>query len=61
MIYKIRAQIHYRDSIMREHHLLSPYRVVQGQPIEHKGKIITAAPNVLWGTDGTKIFTLDDG
>jgi transposase InsO family protein len=47
--------------IMREHHLLSPHRVVQGQPIEHKGKIITAAPNVLWGTDGTKIFTLDDG
>lgn len=47
--------------IMREHYLLSPHRVVQGQPIEHKGKIITAAPNVLWGTDGTKIFTLDDG
>jgi transposase InsO family protein len=47
--------------IMREHHLLSPHRVVQGPPIEHKGKIITTAPNVLWGTDGTKIFTLDDG
>ncbi len=47
--------------VMREHHLLSPHRVVQGQPIEHKGKIITAAPNILWGTDGTKIFTLDDG
>ena len=47
--------------IMREQHLLSPHRVIQGQPIEHKGKIITAAPNILWGTDGTKIFTLDDG
>lgn len=47
--------------IMRENHLLSPHRVVQGSPIEHKGKIITAAPNILWGTDGTKIFTLDDG
>ena len=47
--------------IMRKNYLLSPHRVVQGQPIEHKGKIITAAPNVLWGTDGTKIFTLDDG
>jgi len=47
--------------VMREHHLLSPHRVVQGQPKEHKGKIITAAPNILWGTDGTKIFTLDDG
>jgi putative transposase len=47
--------------VMRENHLLSPYRVVQGQPIEHKGKFITAAPNILWGTDGTKVFTLDDG
>jgi putative transposase len=47
--------------VMRENHLLSPHRVVQGQPIEHKGKIITAAPNILWGTDGTKIFTLDEG
>lgn len=47
--------------IMREHNLLSPSRVVQGKPIEHAGKIITAVPNVLWGTDGTKIFTLEDG
>jgi putative transposase len=47
--------------IMRDNCLLSPYRVVQGKPIEHTGKIITAAPNILWGTDGTKIFTLDDG
>lgn len=47
--------------IMRDHHLLSPNRVVQGKPIEHTGKIITTAPNILWGTDGTKIFTLDDG
>lgn len=47
--------------IMREHNLLSPHRVFQGSPKEHTGKIITAAPNILWGTDGTKIFTLDDG
>lgn len=47
--------------IMREHNLLSPHRVFQGPPKEHTGKIITAAPNILWGTDGTKIFTLDDG
>ena len=33
----------------------------QGQPDEHEGKIVTVAPNVMWGTDGTKIFTLDDG
>ncbi len=47
--------------IMREESLLSPYRVTQGCPIEHTGNIITAAPNVMWGTDGTKIFTIEDG
>jgi putative transposase len=47
--------------LMRENNLLSPHRVVQGRPKEHKGKIITAAPNVMWGTDGTKIFTLQEG
>lgn len=47
--------------LMRENNLLSPHRVVQGQPKEHTGKIITAAPNVMWGTDGTKIFTLEEG
>lgn len=47
--------------IMRENNLLSPHRVPQGQPKVHTGKIITAAPNVTWGTDGTKIFTLDEG
>ena len=47
--------------IMREHNLLSPNRVFQGAPKEHAGKIITAAPNILWGTDGTKIFTTEEG
>jgi transposase InsO family protein len=47
--------------IMRENNLLSPHRVVQGQPTEHTGKIITATPNVMWGTDGTKVFTIDEG
>lgn len=47
--------------IMRENHLLSPYRVPQGAPNLHEGKIITFAPNVMWGTDGTKVFTLDEG
>jgi putative transposase len=47
--------------IMREENLLSPYRVAQGRPVEHTGKIITAAPDAMWGTDGTKIFTIDDG
>ena len=47
--------------IMRQENLLSPHRAVQGRKLEHDGKIITAAPDVMWGTDGTKIFTLDDG
>ncbi|MDP6779439.1 MAG: IS3 family transposase [Candidatus Latescibacteria bacterium] len=47
--------------LMRENHLLSPSRVPQGEPNEHTGRITTDDPNVMWGTDGAKIFTLDDG
>ncbi|WP_460596699.1 transposase, partial [Geomonas sp. Red276] len=47
--------------IMRQNQLLSPYRVPQGEPNPHDGKIITAAPNVMWGTDGTKVFTVEEG
>jgi transposase InsO family protein len=47
--------------LMRENHLLSPYRGRQGEPIAHDGTITTEAPNVMWGTDGTKVFTLEHG
>jgi transposase InsO family protein len=47
--------------LMRENHLLSPYRGRQGQPDPHEGTIVTEAPNLMWGTDGTKVFTLEDG
>jgi putative transposase len=47
--------------IMRVNNLLSPHRVPQGEPNLHEGKIITSAPNVMWGTDGTKVFTVDEG
>ena len=47
--------------LMRENNLLSPHRVVQGQPKKHDGKIVPAAPNVMWGTDGTKVFTSEEG
>jgi putative transposase len=47
--------------IMRENRLLSPYRGRQGKPLAHAGTIGTEAPNLMWGTDGTKVFTLDDG
>ncbi|MFQ5745188.1 MAG: IS3 family transposase [Acidobacteriota bacterium] len=47
--------------VMREHGLLSPHRVRPGKAKEHDGKIITLAPNVMWGTDGIRVFTVDDG
>ena len=47
--------------VMRENSLLSPYRVRQGKAKKHDGKIITLMPNVMWGTDGARVFTLDDG
>ena len=46
---------------MRENQLLSPYRGRQGHPDPHDGTIVTEAPNLMWGTDGTKVFTLEDG
>jgi transposase InsO family protein len=47
--------------IMRENNLLSPHRVPQKPPCEHTGRIVTDEPNVMWGTDGAKVFTTDDG
>lgn len=47
--------------IMRENNLLSPRRSPQGEANKHDGTITTDCPNVLWGTDGAKIFTLEEG
>lgn len=47
--------------LMRENNLLSPHRQPQGALDPHDGTIITAAPNLMWGTDAVKIFTLEDG
>ena len=47
--------------VMRENHLLSPHRVRQGAAKKHDGTIMTDAPNDMWGTDGTKVFTVNDG
>ena len=47
--------------IMRENRLLSPYRGRYGQATEHPGTIITDAPNVMWGTDGSRILTSEEG
>jgi putative transposase len=47
--------------IMRKNQLLSPYRCRKTTGPKHTGTIITEAPNVMWGTDGTRILTVDDG
>ena len=47
--------------VMRAHGLLSPHRGRQGDPKLHAGTIITPAPYVMWGTDGVRVFTVDDG
>ena len=38
-----------------------PARGRQGAAKTHDGRVITQAPNVMWGTDGVRVFTLDDG
>jgi putative transposase len=47
--------------LMRENQLLSPYRRPQGAPVAHDGTITTDRPNVMWGTDGMRIETVEDG
>ncbi len=47
--------------MMRTHGLLSLHRGRQGAPTPHDGATITAAPHVMWGTDGVRVFTVDDG
>ena len=47
--------------VMRAHKLLSPHRGRQGAARVHAGTIVTQAPNVMWGTDGVRVFSLDDG
>jgi len=47
--------------LMRENRLLSAHRGRQGGLTAHEGAITTQAPNIMWGTDGTKVLTLEDG
>lgn len=47
--------------IMRQHQLLSPHRQRRGADLVHDGTIITDAPGIMWGTDGTRVFTVDQG
>ena len=47
--------------VMRAQGLLSPHRGRQGNPKAHDGTIVTSAPDVMWGTDGVRVFTAEDG
>ena len=47
--------------VMRTQGLLSPHRGRQGEMKAHDGTIVTSAPDVMWGTDGVRVFTADDG
>lgn len=68
---KVWARLRMRDEVrvarkrvlrlMRENLLLSPHRSQPKPHKAHEGKIVTMAPNLMWGTDGTRVFTLEDG
>ena len=47
--------------IMRENSLLSPFRGRRGNAVLHEGRICTDRPSEMWGTDGARIFTVDEG
>ena len=48
--------------LMREHGLQAPYRAVNVQgPRVHDGTLIPEAPNRMWGTDATQVWTRLDG
>ena len=48
--------------VMRAQGLLSPHRGRrQGDPNAHDGTSVASAPDVMWGTDGVRVFTADDG
>jgi putative transposase len=47
--------------LMRENNLLSPSRSPKGEKNKHDGRITTDNPNEMWGTDGMKIMTVEEG
>jgi hypothetical protein len=68
---KVWARLHYglglpvsRNRVlrlMRDNHLLSPFRRPPRPANDHNGTILTDAPDVMWGTDGTLVQTAEDG
>jgi putative transposase len=68
---KVRARLAHRGvavsgkrvlRLMRAHGLLAPRRLgpPNGNPA-HDGTITTERPDVMWGTDGTRFYTEEDG
>ena len=51
------------DGLMRENtSALAPSAAAAAwRQIPSDGEIITHAPNLMWGTDGVRVFTVDDG
>ena len=47
--------------VMHTQGLLSPHRGRQGEMKVHEGTIVTSAPYLMWGTDGVRVFTAEDG
>jgi putative transposase len=47
--------------LMRDNHLLSPFRRPPRPANDHDGTILTEAPDVLWGTDASMVQTVEDG
>ncbi|MEX3581704.1 MAG: transposase [Burkholderia sp.] len=47
--------------LIREHGLLSPHRQPQKPPNAHDGRMTTDRPNEMWGADGAKVKTVDEG
>ncbi len=47
--------------IMRENHLLSPHRARRSPAGAHDGTITTSVPNDMWGTDGARVETVEQG
>lgn len=47
--------------VMKQNQLLSPHRSLYKPPNLHDGRITTDAPEIMWGSDGTKVRTVEDG
>jgi transposase InsO family protein len=47
--------------IMRENNLLSPHRAARREAVPHERRITTDSPNALWGADGLRVWTVEEG